>query len=299
MIKCECMELDSLGRVESDTHFLKLDYLECLKSSNQAFTFHVWRNIVKAYCGRLLTNGTDMLPALSGIASKFKDYGAGRYLAGIWRNSLPQALLWCLRGSSFRRAKPYIAPTWSWASLRRRTQCSTTTHQTYITYPLELDSNFPHEPLILAKVRETHIDPLGIDHTGAVRNGHLVLEAPLIEFSLDWKRPTGTPLAVFHREAFGRSILGAGNVETWMMDFNLYFDYEFILTRNDTVHGLLIGSVGNPRRPAGLIIRRSVVEVGSWKRMGIFVVSGARQHGSEIDPLICFQELEETTVRLV
>jgi hypothetical protein len=83
------------------------------------------------------------------------------------------------------------------------------------------------------------------------------------------------------------------------LKFNLYFDYEFILKKTDVVHGLLIGSVGNPRRPSGLIIRKSDVEDGSWERIGIFVVSGAHQHGLEREPLTCFKEVEETTVRLV
>ena len=83
------------------------------------------------------------------------------------------------------------------------------------------------------------------------------------------------------------------------MKFNVYFDYEFRLTKSDIVHGLLIGSVGDPRRPSGLIIRKSAVEDGSWERMGIFVVLGARQHGSEVDPMTCFNEVEYMTVRLV
>jgi hypothetical protein len=61
----------------------------------------------------------------------------------------------------------------------------------------------------------------------------------------------------------------------------------------------LLWSVGGPRRSSGLIIRKSEVEDGSWERMGLFVVPGALQHGAEVDPMTCFNELEETTVRLV
>jgi hypothetical protein len=184
--------------------------------------------------------------------------------------------------------------------LRRQTQYSAIP---YIAYPLECDNpetNWEAEDLIYAKVLEAHIDPLGIDHTGAVRNGYLVLEAPLVRFSSHWESPIPDARNVApHRQASGWSIPGAGNAETWIMKFNLYFDYEFRLTKNDIVHGLLIGSMGDPRRPSGLIIRKSEVEDGSWERMGIFVVSGARQHGSEVDALTCFKEVEETTVRLV
>ena len=109
-------------------------------------------------------------------------------MAGIWRKALPEALLWNVRGTPSERATPYIAPTWSWASLRRQTGYSTTC----IAYPVELEipwTNFGDNQLSHAEVRETHIDPLGIDHTGAARNGYLVLEAPLITFSSDWENP--------------------------------------------------------------------------------------------------------------
>ena len=41
------------------------------------------------------------------------------YLAGIWRNDLPKGLLWTLHDSSdASRHTQYIAPTWSWASMK-------------------------------------------------------------------------------------------------------------------------------------------------------------------------------------
>jgi hypothetical protein len=203
-----------------------------------------------------------------------------------------------VHGTPSERATSYIAPTWSWASLRKQAQYSTLP---YIACPLDCDEpNFVGGKLIHAKVLETHIDPLGIYHTGAVRNGYLVLGAPLIKFSMDCESPIlSAAYAAPHRKASGLSIPGAGNVGTWMMKFNLYFDYEFRVTKNDIIYGLLIGSAGGPRRPSGLIIRKSEVEDGSWERMGLFVVPGALQHGAEVDPMTCFNELEEMTVRLV
>lgn len=41
------------------------------------------------------------------------------YLEGIWRDDLPRGLLWALHDSSqASRYSQYIAPTWSWASIK-------------------------------------------------------------------------------------------------------------------------------------------------------------------------------------
>ncbi|RAL64229.1 hypothetical protein DID88_002121 [Monilinia fructigena] len=69
---------------------------------------------------------SDRLPALSGIAQYFDNYMKGgvrgaQYLAGLWKDSLVKDLCWYVQVSENHcapsRAKPYRAPTWSWASV--------------------------------------------------------------------------------------------------------------------------------------------------------------------------------------
>ncbi|KAJ9643715.1 hypothetical protein H2204_001860 [Knufia peltigerae] len=81
-----------------------------------------WSLIVNRYTARSLFADADRLPALSGIAGRFHLPGMGRYLAGLWENSMPESLAWgASRGGvgtrKMRRPREYRAPTWSWASV--------------------------------------------------------------------------------------------------------------------------------------------------------------------------------------
>ncbi|KIW21193.1 hypothetical protein PV08_01773 [Exophiala spinifera] len=81
-----------------------------------------WSLIVNRYTGRFLFADADRLPALSGIAGRFHLPGMGRYLAGLWGNSMPESLTWgasrgAVGGRQMRRPEEYRAPTWSWASV--------------------------------------------------------------------------------------------------------------------------------------------------------------------------------------
>jgi hypothetical protein len=74
-------------------------------------------NVVTEYSGFPLTNESDRLPALSGLASQFGQLLNCEYLAGLWRNVLPRALLWILSRRKARRSRSANIPTWSWVSI--------------------------------------------------------------------------------------------------------------------------------------------------------------------------------------
>ena len=79
-----------------------------------------WWKIVSGFSRRALTYATDSLPAMASLAiylQSRKDH-AGRCVAGLWRDRIPEGLVWYLEKPVDERPKEYIAPTWSWASLR-------------------------------------------------------------------------------------------------------------------------------------------------------------------------------------
>lgn len=79
-----------------------------------------WWYIVEEYSGRFLTNHSDKLIALSGIvARQQKEAGGTVYLAGLWGGRyLTTGLLWYVHSRRQEpRHQPYIAPSWSWASV--------------------------------------------------------------------------------------------------------------------------------------------------------------------------------------
>lgn len=52
----------------------------------------VWHQLVWAYGNRRLTNATDKLPAMSGIAKLFERRLGAQYVAGLWSNALIEGL---------------------------------------------------------------------------------------------------------------------------------------------------------------------------------------------------------------
>jgi Heterokaryon incompatibility protein (HET) len=76
-----------------------------------------WNELIEAYSRRDFTHSSDKLIALSGIAAQMTPaLKPEDYLAGIWRQSLPESLLWRALPHAFP-APEYRAPSWSWASI--------------------------------------------------------------------------------------------------------------------------------------------------------------------------------------
>lgn len=77
----------------------------------------VWHSLVENYSRLKLTYESDIFPALSGAAKWMERYRNTPYLAGLWRDSIVEDLLWRsdhgLRGILL----DWRAPSWSWASV--------------------------------------------------------------------------------------------------------------------------------------------------------------------------------------
>jgi hypothetical protein len=76
-----------------------------------------WYDLLIEYNKRSITQKSDVLPALSGLAMRFQQTIGDTYLAGLWSGDLKTGLLWSVDGSS-QRSTTYRAPSWSWASIR-------------------------------------------------------------------------------------------------------------------------------------------------------------------------------------
>jgi hypothetical protein len=87
--------------------------------------FRIWATVVEEYSLTSLTNSTDKLIAISGIAKSFADVTGQTYVAGMWRENLEHALLWrnsdrktyTVGGALFPQPNIWRAPSWSWASV--------------------------------------------------------------------------------------------------------------------------------------------------------------------------------------
>lgn len=98
-----------------------------------------WCVLVENYMQRGITQTTDRLIAVDGLAQAIRERTSNRYLAGLWRDQLVMGLMWYIpwdAGSTERweaifrksptcissRHEKQLAPSWSWAS---------------VTYPVE------------------------------------------------------------------------------------------------------------------------------------------------------------------
>jgi hypothetical protein len=98
--------------------FLREDYLWSSFFHKKPLTRSMWSSMVSRYSGCDLTLAEDKLTAISGLAHIIQSETEDEYVAGMWRKDLEVQLCWyILRGRKYRKTAPYIAPTWSWASL--------------------------------------------------------------------------------------------------------------------------------------------------------------------------------------
>ena len=76
-----------------------------------------WYRTVERYTVRGITKQFDILPAIGGLASRFRELVDDRYVAGLWEKDLHQGLLWMVEGPIRPGEQPFRAPSWSWASI--------------------------------------------------------------------------------------------------------------------------------------------------------------------------------------
>jgi hypothetical protein len=105
--------------------------LACYDGTSNLHSY--WADIVKSYALRDMSNLSDRLTALSGLAAKYLSASSvDEYLAGLWANNLAEGLAWRVtqaietksNGHGPMNASPSW-PTWSWAVLPLRTAIET------------------------------------------------------------------------------------------------------------------------------------------------------------------------------
>jgi len=132
-----------------------------------------WFHLVQLYTRRLLTQTSDSLPAISGVARVFARLTPGEYHAGLFASHGPLGLLWSRedftdstgnrRGT--RRPPEYTAPSWSWASVVGAVAWAQGT----------MDTTEDMASIIRASTTPRFTDPMG-----QVRDGTLEIAGPLL-----------------------------------------------------------------------------------------------------------------------
>lgn len=135
-----------------------------------------WRELIWAYSTMDLTYQSDKLSAIEGLASRMAQSLELTYLAGLWKEHLPDSLAWYWYsdlGTKSSRLEDYF-PSWSWAAISGkvytkivRTKSQTALLTNYEAEILHIDCEYgagggSHGPLkhgnIKIKARKAHVD---------------------------------------------------------------------------------------------------------------------------------------------
>ncbi|EIW54394.1 HET-domain-containing protein [Trametes versicolor FP-101664 SS1] len=87
-------------------------------SAEWAAMYKAWLEIIEDYSRRAVSNPSDKLVACGAIAAGFQRVLRTDYLAGLWRATLLDDLLWAKQsGPQAVRPEELHAPSWSWAAV--------------------------------------------------------------------------------------------------------------------------------------------------------------------------------------
>ncbi|CZR68904.1 uncharacterized protein PAC_18805 [Phialocephala subalpina] len=227
----------------------------------------MWPQIVAEYSARDLTFRKDRLPALSGVARRLhRSNPSMQYLAGLWSNHLPGALLWRVlkkRPHGKHHLDPIKGPLGSRDSQRDAQTPS------WSRTSLEGDNmsiSYPEEQLIIEKVKiiSAQTVPSGIDPFSSVKQGTIKLHGLVVPAILSYSKGKGS------KSATVRYTLTRGNISrSIILDTPLSDESDFDFLKSGTiVYCLLLGSFGHGDVQA-LALRRSRMFEDMYKRLGL------------------------------
>ncbi|EGU74888.1 hypothetical protein FOPG_15617 [Fusarium oxysporum f. sp. conglutinans race 2 54008] len=202
-ITCECGHLDRQETKQSPWHrFHMTEEAAKAPPDDSEGALEWWEQVVHEYTSRQLTNASDKLPALSGLAQQRKQVRGGVYLAGLWQDSLLHDLCWyhvsnynvATSGGVGHRPPYYRAPSWSWAAVDTDSGCSW-----WWPGPIWLHSIQPtKEPKQACVILEVSCEPATTDPTGEVRRGFLDIKTSLTSAEI-CRDPEGEVLWTIHK----------------------------------------------------------------------------------------------------
>ncbi|KAJ9661495.1 hypothetical protein H2198_001875 [Neophaeococcomyces mojaviensis] len=176
-IDCECGRLEEVALNGFPTlrgNFGTLYANEAEETSNTVvhILLRNWHYIVQWYSGCDLSFAQDRLLAVSGVARRLQLPVFGQYLAGLWECELPQELAWRSihdkTSTKYNtRDQVYVAPTWSWASVKGQVEWQ--------------DDEMTKVLINFAEVISVHCEPLDMDIFGCLQAGRLTLRTPVLK----------------------------------------------------------------------------------------------------------------------
>ncbi|TVY51092.1 hypothetical protein LCER1_G008094 [Lachnellula cervina] len=209
------------------------------------FNYHQWMRMVGIYSICKLTYSGDKLVAISGLARESQSRTNGGYVAGLWRNNLEIQLCWFTIFPGYRIA-PYVAPTWSWASL---------------------DGMVRFDPYGYERKRILHITVLDVQVTHVSQNIFGQISGARLRLLCGYFVRSTIEYSA-RRKQFLMNLAGM-SMEAW----NVYFDC-FETLQGQIVDAFILPMKSNhSQQMFGLLLEPVGGEVGVYQRIGSFRIS--------------------------
>lgn len=200
-VDCECGDLQDVSASWEEFKVgksIKTKYFEIARWGNDLERLNFWHDITSQFSARNITHHSDRLPALASTARQIDMPGVlGRYLCGIWEDTIPRNLLWWSQYTDTKqfprqhsheathvRSKDKSIPSWSWLSIEGRV------------------STWGKALLTLAKITAINYTLATDDPYGACEKGEIQLCAAVspIKISISTQED-GSSLSEVHRES--------------------------------------------------------------------------------------------------
>jgi hypothetical protein len=266
---------DLSWRVEFAHYQLKASWASLKPDSkNDKAAMRFWETLIKYYSAMNLTVESDRLAAISGIARLVESYLEGqKYIAGFWSRNLLSQLLWQapkpIMGMCCNDQSNYVAPSWSWVSVR---------NQIDFRYPPKYS-----KPTALVELMDYGVTPIA-DDLGQIKDGFLKLRGQIAKGLVGVQQ--GTKETIGQHDRFigysGVVIVGA----SFDTDEELPLEQIYCLPlfkfessdphvewwQFDAIDGLLdvADRLLGKRDVAGLLLLQTGRKPGEFRRCGIF-----------------------------
>ncbi|KAH7351443.1 hypothetical protein BKA66DRAFT_475838 [Pyrenochaeta sp. MPI-SDFR-AT-0127] len=283
-IDCECSLIRFQGAgFETMLPLIKVEHADALtqytndrRESGQVEVRYqgarLWRTMVSCYTALALTKSTDRLIAFGGLARQMANSRRSEYLAGVWRDSLQDDLLWDVRTTSRlkkSRPQPRNAPTWSWASVE------TAVGYWDIIVFTDLEGNAVEERAPFehfTTIEDCRVSKTSIDEFGSITQGHLTITGLVVEGLLEREVETFE-----NTERINHSISILGSQLPIASDYFLDHDGPNKVDPGSAILCLRMSLYQEQSKQClySLILRQCPLEPNIFERIGTLRISGS------------------------
>ncbi len=238
-----------------------------------------WFAIVRDYTGRSLTEQTDVLSALSGLASAFQNLLRDEYISGLWKNDLIRGMCWdrsTVLKRNFRitpatqKAREGYIPSWSWASIIGCRVMNTLEDEA--TWPLTTVEETAQVVLVRSTLKKRDVFGQTADAEIVIKAPFQYIDDPEIEV-LTFK---STAFPFLRKQVSLELQFDASRAREFEQQHRPHRGQKFAVLRLMQTSRLWTSTVLRedvylPK--ASIMIIESVGEADRWRRVGFFSVS--------------------------